>query len=144
MEQSPSWEANRFSASQANPTFYGTRWFDTAFISARDLPLSWATSIQSMPPNPTSWRSILNVIFPCTPGSPKWPLSLRFPNQNHVYASPLPHTRYMPRPFHSSRFYHPNNIGWGTNIIINTLFSNIFTQRINIINKNRNVKTKDC
>jgi len=30
------------------------------------------------------------------PGSPKWPLSLRFPYQNPEYGSPLPHTRYMP------------------------------------------------
>ena len=44
-------------------------------------------------------------------GSPQWSLSLRFPNQNPVYTSPLPHTRYMPRPSHSSRFYHPHNLG---------------------------------
>jgi hypothetical protein len=29
----------------------------------------------------------------------------------------FPHTRYMPRPSHSSRFYHPNNIGWITGSI---------------------------
>ena len=28
-----------------------------------------------------------------------------------VIASPFPHTRYTPRPSHSSRFCHPNNIG---------------------------------
>jgi hypothetical protein len=28
-----------------------------------------------------------------------------------VYTSPLPHMRHMPRPSHSSRFYHSNNIG---------------------------------
>ena len=44
------------------------------------------------------------------PGSPKWSLSLGFPHQNPVYAFPFPHTRYMPRPSHSLRFYHPNNI----------------------------------
>jgi hypothetical protein len=49
-------------------------------------------------------------------GSPKWSLSFRFPQQNPVYASPLPHTRYMPRPFHSSRFNHPKNIGWRVQI----------------------------
>ena len=41
------------------PTFYGTRSFITAFTSARHLSLSWAWSIQSMPPHPTYWRSIL-------------------------------------------------------------------------------------
>jgi len=53
----------------------------------------------------------LNIIIPSTPGSPKWSLSLSFPHQNVVYASPLTHTRYMSRQSHSSRFYHPNNIG---------------------------------
>jgi len=41
------------------PAFYGTRRFITAFTSARHLSLSWARSIQSVPPHPTSWRSIL-------------------------------------------------------------------------------------
>jgi len=35
MEQSPSWETNRFSASQEIPAFYGTRKFITTFESAR-------------------------------------------------------------------------------------------------------------
>jgi hypothetical protein len=41
------------------PTFYGTRRFITALATARHLSLSWAISIQSTPPHPTSWRSIL-------------------------------------------------------------------------------------
>ena len=41
------------------PAFYATRRFIAAFISARHLFLSWATSIQSMPLHPTSWRYIL-------------------------------------------------------------------------------------
>ena len=36
-------------------------------------------------------------MLPSTPGSPKWSLSFRFPHQNPVYVSPLPHTHYMPR-----------------------------------------------
>jgi hypothetical protein len=43
--------------------------------------------------------------------SPKRSLSLSFPHQNPVYASPLPHTRYIPRLSHF-RFYHPNSTGW--------------------------------
>ena len=39
--------------------FYKTRRFITAFTSARHLSLSWASSIQSIPPHHTSWRSIL-------------------------------------------------------------------------------------
>jgi hypothetical protein len=59
----------------------------------------------------------LNIIFPPRSGSPKWTLSLRFTHLNLVYSSPLPHTRYMFRPSHSSRFYHPINIGGGVQII---------------------------
>jgi hypothetical protein len=39
--------------------FYRTRKFITAFTSARHLSLSWASSVQSIFPHPTSWRSIL-------------------------------------------------------------------------------------
>ena len=41
------------------PAFYGSRKFITALTSARHLSLPWASSIQSIPPHPTSWRSIL-------------------------------------------------------------------------------------
>ena len=39
--------------------FYGTRRFITTFTSACRLSLTWAISIQSISPHPTSWRSIL-------------------------------------------------------------------------------------
>jgi hypothetical protein len=58
-KQSPSWEANRFLASLEVSRIYGTRRFITAFTSVRHLSLSWVSSIQSMPPHPTSGRSIL-------------------------------------------------------------------------------------
>jgi len=41
------------------PAFYGTRMFITVFTSSRHMSLSWVSSIQSIPPHPTSWRSIL-------------------------------------------------------------------------------------
>jgi hypothetical protein len=41
-----------------------------------------------------------NIILPSTPGSPQWSLSLRFPHQNPIHASLLPHLRYVPRPSH--------------------------------------------
>ena len=43
------------------PAFYGTRKFITAYTSVCHLSLSQASSIQSMPSHPTSWRSILIV-----------------------------------------------------------------------------------
>ena len=41
------------------PAFYRTPKFITVLTSARHLSLSWANSIQSPQPLPTSWRSIL-------------------------------------------------------------------------------------
>jgi hypothetical protein len=46
-------------------------------------------------------------MLPSALGSSKWSLSLKFPTKT-LYA-PLS-TCYMPRPSHSSRFDHPNNI----------------------------------
>ena len=46
-------------ASQEIPRVFGTRRFITVLTSARHLSLSWANSIQSPQPPPTSWRSII-------------------------------------------------------------------------------------
>ena len=72
------------------PAFYGTRRFITTFKTARHLSLSRVSSIQSIPPHPNSRKSILMLILPSTPRSPKWFLSFTFLYQNLVYASPLP------------------------------------------------------
>ena len=45
--------------SQEIPRVFGTRKFITVLTSARHLSLSWANSIQSPQPPPTSWRFIL-------------------------------------------------------------------------------------
>ena len=90
------------------PAFYGTQKFTTAFKSARHLSLSWASSTQSIPHISISEDT---YYLPSKTGYSKWSLSFRFPNQNPVYTSPFPHTRYMPRPSHSSRFYNPHILG---------------------------------
>jgi len=85
------------------PAFYGTRRFITAFTSARHLSVSWASSIQSIPPNPTSWRSILMLSSHLCLGLPSGLLHSRFPTKKTLYASPLPHTHYTLHPSHSRR-----------------------------------------
>jgi hypothetical protein len=109
MEQSPSWEANRFAASQEIPRIF---WKLKVHYRIHKCPPP-APSQSS--PYPTSYflKIHLNIILPSTRGSPQWSLSLRFPHRNPVHASPLPYPSYMYRPSHSSRFYHPNISGWG-------------------------------
>ena len=111
MEQRPYWEANRFSATQEIPRIL---WNPKVHYLIHKCPTPVSTLPQLDPVhNPTSHflKIHLNIIFPSTPGSSKWSLNLRFPYQNPVYASPLPHTRYLLRPSDSSRFGHPKNIG---------------------------------
>ena len=96
------------------PAFYGTRRFITSFTSAHHLSLSWTTSIQSMLLHPTSWRSILILSSH---------LGLDLPSR--LFPSGFPHTCYMPLPYHYSRFHHPNNIGWGIQVIKLLIMSNL-------------------
>jgi len=109
MEQSPSSEANRFSASQEIPRILWNPKFHYR-IHKCPPPVPILSHLDPVH-TPTSYflNMHLNIILPSTPRSPKWSFSLRFPHQNPVYGSPPPHTRYMPRPSHSSRFYHPND-----------------------------------
>jgi len=59
MGHSPLWVSNKSSAFQEILAFNGTRRFITTFRRARHESLPWARSIQSMPPPPFLWRSIL-------------------------------------------------------------------------------------
>ena len=111
MEQSLSWEANRFSASQEIPRIL---WNPKVHYRIHNCPPP-IPILSQLDPAHTSTSHFLqihfNIILPSTPGSPKWSLSLTFPHQNPVFASPLPHTCYMPRQSHSSQCYHSKNIG---------------------------------
>jgi len=69
------------------PAFYGTRSFITAFKSACHLSLSWASSIQSIPPHPTSRRPILILSSHLILDLPR-SLYVRFPHHNQIYFSP--------------------------------------------------------
>ena len=88
------------------PAFHGTRKFINALTSVRHLSLSWGSPIQSIYPLPTSWRSILILSTHLHLGLPSGLLPSGFPTTT-LYTPLLTHTRHMPSPSHSSRFYHP-------------------------------------
>ena len=84
----------------------------------RPPPSPILSQLHPVPTTPSNFLKIhLNIILPSTSWSPQWSLSLRFPHQNLMQISPFLHTCHMSRPSQSSRFYHPNNIGWGVQII---------------------------
>ena len=83
-------------------------------------PVTILSQLHPVPTTPSHFLKIhLNIILQSTSWSPQWSLSLRFPHQNLVHTSPLLHTCHMPRPSHSSQFYHPHNIGWGVQTLLN-------------------------
>jgi hypothetical protein len=70
------------------------------------------SQLHPVPTTPFHFLKIhLNIVLPSTSESPKCSLSLRFPHQNSVHNSTLPHTFHTPRPSPSSRYYHPQIFG---------------------------------
>ena len=129
VKQISSWQTDISSASEEN---FLILWNPNVHYLIHKCPPSVSILSQVDPVHaPTSHflKIHLNIILPSTPGSPQWYLSPRFPHQNPLHASPLPHTLYMLRPSHSSRFYHPHNIGWG---VQNIKFLTDFVYRTNI------------
>jgi hypothetical protein len=85
-----------FQLAKKYPAFYGTRSFITAVTSAHQLSLSCASSIQSIPPHPTSWRFKIVLSSHLRLGLPNGFLPLEFPTK-FLYTTPRATCR--PQPF---------------------------------------------
>jgi len=96
MQQSPSWEDNRFSDNQQIP-----RILENPVVHYRihncPSPVPILSQLDSVHVPTSHFLKIhLNIILPSLSRPCKWSVSFRFPHQKYRYASPLPHTRYMP------------------------------------------------
>jgi hypothetical protein len=90
MEQSPSWEADRFAANQEIPRILRN---PKVHYRIHKCPPPVPILNQLDPVHtPTCYflKTHINIIFPSKSGSPQRFLTLRFPHQNPIHTSPLP------------------------------------------------------
>ena len=114
-EQGPSWEANSFSASQTITRILCNQ----CSLPHSQEPVTCRYPEQDLhrPFLPCQTFKIhFNIILSSKSRSSKSSLSLRSPHPNPEYISTVAHTCHIPRPSHSSWFYHPNNIWWAIQI----------------------------
>ena len=96
MQQSPSWEGNRFSASLEIPRIL---WNPKVHYRSHKCPylsLSCARSIQCIPPHPTSWRSILILSSHLCLGLLSDLLPSDFPTKTLYTPLPSPYALHAP------------------------------------------------
>ena len=89
------------------PTFYGTPKFITVLTSARQLSPSWANSIQSPQPLPTSWRFILILSSHLRLGLPNCLFPSGYPTK--TLCTPLPSSIRATCPAHLNIYIYIGN-----------------------------------
>jgi len=107
MQQSLSYKANQFTASQ---DIRRTVWNPKVhyYVHNRQPPVSIPSQINPVHASPSHFLMIhFKITHPSMPRSPKWTLSL----------VSCPHTYHLPRPSHSSIFNHPNDTWRGVQTI---------------------------
>ena len=151
MEQSPSCEDNRFSATQEIPHILWNPKVHYRFTSARHVSISWASSIQSIPPHSTSSRSVLILSSIRRLALPSSVLPSGFPTKTLFTPLHSPHTCHMPHhliflDFITHTILGEQYISWsssiciflnspvtssllGPNILLSTLLSNTLNLR---------------
>ena len=137
MEQSPSWEANRFSDSLEIPR--NLRNLKVSYrIHNNPPPVPILSQINLVLATPSPFPKIhFNIILSSMPGFSKWSLSLRFPHRNPVCTPPVSYTcciscpiplflLWSPEKYLVSRFlnFPVTSSLSGANILLNALFSN--------------------
>jgi len=107
MGQSPSWKANRFSASQVNlHILYNPKVYYRIHKSPPPVPIM--SHINQVHVTHSHFlKNHFNIILSSKLGFSKLLFPSGFPTR--TLFSPLPHTCYINRPFYSFWFYHPNN-----------------------------------
>jgi len=115
IEQSPSWEANSHSASQA---FLCCSWNPNVHYRIHNSP--------PLVPIPNQMNSVhkfpsciptIQFILP-TSRSYEWSITFRFSDHNFVCDSHVSHVCYMPSPSHPHWLDHPNNVRWGVQVMM--------------------------
>ena len=87
MQQSPSWEANRYSVNQEIPSIL---WNPNFHYRIHKRPLAVSVKNQTLHVSPYHvFKMRFNIILQSTLTSSTWPLSLRLPHQTPVCTSPV-------------------------------------------------------